>query len=173
MDKSKHLWQESFSIQVMQRVRLVDIQLEKFSFILLAGINSTNLKWATTLHAMSLGMESIKLSGIQTVESGSILSELKQVSESDPPRVKASAERCVRFCDDFTKQTAELFEESVNVVGEAFNVDQHAVSVFIEAVRDSLDLLYSNSTQGFVSVWVGCWLILKVVLTFPRRFDRP
>mmetsp|Transcript_19715 Transcript_19715/g.78363 ORF Transcript_19715/g.78363 Transcript_19715/m.78363 type:complete len:704 (+) Transcript_19715:203-2314(+) len=134
--------------EVMQRVRLVDIQLEKFSFILLAGINSTNLKWATTLHAMSLGMESIKLSGIQTVESGSILSELKQVSESDPPRVKASAERCVRFCDDFTKQTAELFEESVNVVGEAFNVDQHAVSVFIEAeVRSTIVFQFSRTAS--------------------------
>ncbi|KAJ8906053.1 hypothetical protein NDN08_002553 [Rhodosorus marinus] len=131
--------------EVMQRVRLVDIQLEKFSFVLLAGINNTNLKWATTLHAMSLALEGIKLSGVQSVEAGSILSELKLVSESDPLRAKASAERCVRFCDDFTKQTAELFEESVKVVGGAFNVEQRAVSVFIEAeVRSTVVFQFSR-----------------------------
>jgi len=131
--------------EVMQRVRLADVQLEKFSFVLLAGINNTTLKWATTLHAMSLAMESIKLSGIQSVEAGSILPELKHVSKSDPLRVKASGERCVRFCDDFTKLTAELFEESVKAVGGAFNVEQHAVSVFIEAeVRSTTVFQFSR-----------------------------
>ncbi len=127
------------------RLKTADIRFEDHSFVLLSTfINSTDssqdLRWKTTLRALALAMENLRLGGIDPEECRAVESELRVwAADFDPEdrdcllRLKATVDRCRRLAGAYADRIFALFPEKVNTLGHALGLPEHAVKVFAEA----------------------------------------
>ncbi|KAI0558674.1 Phosphoglucan water dikinase PWD [Gracilaria domingensis] len=133
----------------VQKIRLADVELENYAFLLLAGIakivedqNEANIAWSFNLHSLSLSLSNIGLSGVIPPEANAAAAELSalhniaQTSNTEELfvlRAKAAVDRALRLAHRFCTTIAKVYEKRAATFGHALGVDRHAVSVFAEA----------------------------------------
>eukprot|EP00737_Agarophyton_chilense_P002042 gb/GEZJ01002312.1/.p1 GENE.gb/GEZJ01002312.1/~~gb/GEZJ01002312.1/.p1 ORF type:complete len:918 (+),score=125.82 gb/GEZJ01002312.1/:2280-5033(+) len=133
----------------VQKIRLADVELERYAFLLLAGIaksvedqNEDNIDWSFDLHALSLSLLNIGLSGIIPPEANAAASELDaldQIVQTSATgklfvlRAKAAIDRALRLAHRFCTTLAYVYERKAHSFGRALGVDVDAVAVFAEA----------------------------------------
>lgn len=155
----------------VQKVRLADIDLEGYSFVLLASEakevenESTSLAfpWHRVLEVLSIALKNMHLSCIRPQESSAIASELYAVSKmfsstatttiSMTLRAKAAGERALRFMHEFSDALVDVYGRRSHALGEALGISKHAVDVFAEAeVRSSITFQASRIATTCMSV---------------------
>ena len=129
-----------------QDLRLTDIRLEDYSFVLLSQqINhfeapGNGLPWSQALHALSLTVENLRLSGFDVEECQAVESELNTWRMRFEPRdiqqlirLKASLDRCRRLAEVYCDKILALFPERVEKLGRVLGVAERSIKVFCEA----------------------------------------
>lgn len=161
----------------IQKVRLADIDLEGYSFVLLATeakevenkLTPETFPWQRVLEGLSIAMKNIQLSCIRPEESSAITSELRALSKvfSSPAtmwmvlRTKAAVERALRFTHEFSDAIIDVYGRRARTLGEALGVSKHAVDIFAEAdVRSSLTFQASR-------IATACLAISRKALNLP------
>lgn len=149
-----------------QKLILADIWLEDFSFVLLSRLvnhvdaQQEGIPWAVSLNSLALTVENLRLSGISPEESRVIESEVNAWRHkfvlSDRRqliRLKATLDRSRRLADDYTEKVLTLFPESVEKLGRALGVAEHAIKVFCEAdIRGNLVFQLSKLVSGLLRI---------------------
>ena len=129
-----------------QDLRLADIKLEDYSFVLLSQLinhfeaTENRMPWSQALHALSLTVENLRLSGFDEDECQAVESELRSWRKSFEPRdiqqlirLKASLDRCRRLAEIYCDKILGLFPERVERLGRALGVPEHVIKIFCEA----------------------------------------
>jgi phosphoglucan,water dikinase len=115
----------------LQRLRLSDIGLEDYAFVLLSrAINlfeaqsSGGLDWARALGVLTLAVGNLCLNETEQQECPAITNELNAVRERFDPsniehllRLKASLQRCLRLSERYTDRVLSLFPPRVESLG--------------------------------------------------------
>eukprot|EP00177_Eucheuma_denticulatum_P005143 GFKZ01009373.1.p1 GENE.GFKZ01009373.1~~GFKZ01009373.1.p1 ORF type:complete len:1038 (-),score=149.83 GFKZ01009373.1:829-3942(-) len=128
----------------IQKTRLADIDLEGYAFLLLAGVakdaeeqQTSNFNWLNALNGLSLTLNNIALSSICPEKAIATAHELTALNPTSSEwgllRVKAAVDRASRFAESFSSAISDVYMRRVSSIGQALNVDQHAISVFAEA----------------------------------------
>jgi phosphoglucan,water dikinase len=131
-----------------QELRLADIGLESFAFVLLSRIINgfeeltlprENRDWVSQLTVFDLAVENVALSGFNTMECRAIVNEVTAWRESFAPsdreqllRLKATVERSRRLADEYSERVVTLFEGRAERLGRALGVAETAIRTFIE-----------------------------------------
>lgn len=161
---------ENLPHEDVQKVRLADIQLEGYAFVLLAAeakeaedvTDPTSFPWQRLLESLSIAMNNMQLSAIRPEESTAIASELLATSElsfnkgrclTAVLRTKAAVERALRFIHEFSDAIMDVYNQRAHTFGEALGVARHAIDVFAEAeVRSSLTFQASRLASACMTV---------------------
>mmetsp|Transcript_35593 Transcript_35593/g.67107 ORF Transcript_35593/g.67107 Transcript_35593/m.67107 type:complete len:1330 (+) Transcript_35593:136-4125(+) len=145
-----------------QQLRLAEIDLEKYAFVLLSQIESHaagpgNLAlggplWAPTLLATKLAIQHVGLSCYEPQECSNIVAELGQLvqraeqgklrlepGKDDGLRVTSLLERVRRLSEGYTEGILNVFSDRASVFAKAMGVDEHMGRQFSESeVRASV-----------------------------------
>ncbi len=135
-----------------QNLGLADTGLEEFAFALLSGlinkfkIPARKVSWKPIIHALSLTLVNLRLSGISPEESRAAQSDLHGWRHLPDPydrdrllQVKAAAGRCRRLADEYSETVMGLFFEKALELGRALGVADHAIRVYCEGdIRGNL-----------------------------------
>ncbi len=129
-----------------QDLRLADIRLEDYSFVLLSQLINhfeapeNGMPWSQALHALSLTVENLRISGFDVEECQAVESELNTWRMRFEPRdiqqlirLKASLDRCRRLAEVYCDKILELFPERVERLGRVLGVAERSIKVFCEA----------------------------------------
>lgn len=155
----------------IQKIRLADIDLESYAFLLLAAVAkqveedmpSSRLIWSYALNGLSYAMQNMQYSTICPSEAKAIAAELTALSQilsnsTSPPmkitllRAKAGVERAVRFAHEFSNAISDVYSRRALSLGRALGVDEHALSVFAEAeIRANVTFQASRIAQACAS----------------------
>lgn len=140
------------SVRQRQAWRQVEIALEEYAFVVIARCNNlieraeeTNARdddraWKHAGCVASLALRQIGLSGWRTLETGIIARELTRWTESGVAdkdaalRLKASLRRASRLVDSHTHALMTGFGDAPMALADAFGLQKHVGSTFIEAV---------------------------------------
>lgn len=133
----------------VQKIRLSDIDLETYAFVLLASIagdvdgqHESISNWPLALEGLGLALTNIGLSCVNPSELAAAAAELSYLSQSAPIsnlgtefalRTKAAVDRPLRFSHHFSTAITEVYSKRAASLGKALGVDEHSVSVFAEA----------------------------------------
>lgn len=137
----------SLAGEVVQKVRLADVELDSYAFTLLAaaakdveegGLSSADA-WRFALGALGTGMLNMHLSFILGPETKAISSELfalagQTTSSLDYLRIKAAVDRARRATEDFSAAITGAYTRRVASLSAALGVDRRAAAVLAEAV---------------------------------------
>ncbi len=128
-----------------QELRLADIALENFAFVLLSHIINVNenegerLRWDLLLEAFQLTISNVSLSGFSSAECRAIEGDLALWRQSFDPsdreqllRLKATLDRARRLGDAYSDRAMSLFHGRVMKLGRALGVAEHAIQAFVE-----------------------------------------
>jgi len=128
-----------------RELRLADIALENFAFVLLShAVNSLEgeggkLPWDRLLEAVQLTIGNVSLSGFSSAECRAIEAELTAWRESFVPsdrdqllRLKATLDRARRLADAYSDRAMSLFQARVAKLGRALGVREHAIQAYVE-----------------------------------------
>eukprot|EP00746_Dinoflagellata_sp_MGD_P015636 gnl/MRDRNA2_/MRDRNA2_134853_c0_seq1.p1 gnl/MRDRNA2_/MRDRNA2_134853_c0~~gnl/MRDRNA2_/MRDRNA2_134853_c0_seq1.p1 ORF type:complete len:775 (+),score=151.03 gnl/MRDRNA2_/MRDRNA2_134853_c0_seq1:229-2325(+) len=148
--------------------QLLDIELEKYAFVVLSRITAKleshdreMMQPGFVLHALYLSLRQLVLSGVCAGEAEVLCVELLSATGRDWEhedggelrtrfwwfRVLASTERALRLCFALQKHLAQAYEV-VTELGTVLPVEQHAVDVFLEAeLRASVFFQVSKLAQ--------------------------
>jgi phosphoglucan,water dikinase len=139
------------SVRQRQAWRQVEIALEEYAFVVVARCNNLieraeetnardNRAWKHAGCIASLALRQIGLSGWRTLETGIIARELTRWTESGVAdedaalRLKASLRRASRLVDSHTHALMTGFGDAPMALADAFGLQKHVGSTFIEAV---------------------------------------
>lgn len=149
--------------EIDQDLLLLDLELERYAFVLMSqlaghlqpGREVSAQWWEQVVTALRLSLRQSELSGFGREECAVVAGELesacKDIRNKDAPflwlRLLASADRALRICFMVT-QSLESAYVCVPALGGLLGIDNHAVSVFVEAeVRASLLFQVSKFVQ--------------------------
>lgn len=135
-----------------QRLRLTDIALENYAFMLLSDYANRledlvgKARWEKMLRVLKAVLSNTYLSRIDQEECIVLLSELKvwcnNFEPTDPfqlRRLMATLERIRRLAEAYTDRVLELFPNRVQELGQALGVQAHAIEIFCEGdIRGNL-----------------------------------
>jgi len=136
-----------------QRLRLADIGLENFAFVLLSrAVNllgrtaAGSLEWKAAMDFLALALWNIRMSGLYPDECGAMLNELEAqrrtfgaTGREEMLRFKATLERCMRLSETYADLALQLFPERAARLGLALGLDEEAIRLFAEEdIRESL-----------------------------------
>lgn len=170
--------EEQLPHEDVQKVRLADIDLEGYSFVLLASeakevetqSTPSSFHWQRVLEVLSIAMKNLNISCIRPVESLATAAELSAVSDlsasatrtvSTTLRAKAAVERALRFLHEFSDSIVDIYTRRAQALGEALGVAKQAVDVFAEAeVRSSICFQASR-------IATACMSACRKALNFP------
>ncbi|KAI0559174.1 Phosphoglucan water dikinase PWD [Gracilaria domingensis] len=140
--RAKHLSEH------VQKIRLADVELEKFAFLLLTGIdkivedqNEANIAWSFNPHSLALSISNIGLSDVITLEANAAAAKLSalhnfaQTSNTEELfvlRAKAAVDRALGLAHRFCTTVAKVYKNRATTFVHALAVDRHGVSVFAE-----------------------------------------
>src|SRR5262249_23209218 len=145
-----------------ESVLLADISLEDFAFVLLSEIinacDGLDAKSAAECQTsgLSLALENLVLSGVDSIESIAVQNELKSwgtvlqsTDRNQLLRQKATLLRCRRLAEDFGDRIVALFSARAEKLGRALGVAEHAIRVFSEAdIRSHIVFQISKLATG-------------------------
>jgi phosphoglucan, water dikinase len=134
--------------EVIQKVRLADIELDNYSFTLLASIakeieesgSGPDCGWSSSLSALSYAIRNLQYSHILIDETDAVANELISVSKAAIDnaialhRVKAAVERALRVTEEFSSGISDLYTRRVSSLSRALGVDARAAFIFAEAI---------------------------------------
>lgn len=132
--------------EVVQKLRLADIELDSYAFALFAGVAkqaeessiTDAADWNFALSGLAIGLENMGLSEIFTPETMAAANELKSLSASPGRpnllRAKAAIDRARRATEAFSGAVSDVYMRRVSTLSYALNVDRRAAAVFAEAV---------------------------------------
>lgn len=137
----------SLAGEVVQKLRLTDMELDSFAFTLLAasakdveegGLSSSDA-WRYALGALGTGMLNMHMSFILGPETKAISAELSALagqttSSMDYLRIKAAVDRARRATEDFSTAITGAYTQRVASLSAALGVDRRAAAVLAEAV---------------------------------------
>ena len=128
-----------------QRLRLTDIALEDYAFMLLSDYAnrlegfSKRSAWEELFRVLKAVLTNIRLSRIEQEECAVLISELKAWSADFNPadpfqlrRLMATLERMRRLAEAYTDRVLALFPIRVQELGQALGVQAHATQIFCE-----------------------------------------
>ncbi len=135
-----------------QNMRLVDIGLEDFAFVLLSGmINSLatlqgDIAWKPALHGVEFIVDNLRISGVHPEECSAIVSAFHAWRRAFDPgdreqllRLKATLARCRRLADTYSDTVLALFLDRVVWLGRALGVADHVIQTYCEGdIRGNL-----------------------------------
>ena len=135
----------------VQNLRLVDIGLEGYVFVLLSEmlgrfeVLKKNV-WKLPLETLTFLLGNLRLNGIEPDECCAILSELAAGQRHFDPasypqllRLKASLARCRRLADSYSDLILTLFFNKAHSLGNALGVADHAIRMYCEGdIRGNL-----------------------------------
>lgn len=133
----------------VQKIRLADVDLESYAFVLLAEIarniekqGESTTDWSYSLKALSNALLNIGLSSIVPSEAAAAAAELNAVSQIADSgkmdrlfllRSKAALDRALRLSHSFSVAISEVYNRRARVLGRGLGVNDHSISVFAEA----------------------------------------
>jgi phosphoglucan, water dikinase len=131
--------------EVLQKVRLADIELDSYAFTLLAAVAkdvegrglSSAQGWRFALSALGYGMRNMHASqilGPETLAAATELAALASQGSVDLLRVKAAVDRARRATEDFSAAITDAHVRRVLSLSAALGVDRRSAAVFAEAV---------------------------------------
>ncbi len=127
-----------------QNMRLTDIGLEDYAFVLLSEIitefeNNQRLPWKKALETLILNVDNIRLNGLEAAECTAIISELTAWRRNFDPKVrdyllrlKATMARSRRLADSYREMVLRLFLKKTIILGRALRVANHAIELYCE-----------------------------------------
>ena len=128
-----------------QDLRLAEIALESFAFVLLSRmINAfenlgVEARWDVLLDTLRLTVENVSLSGFSTGECRAIGAELDAWRRVFVPsqreqllRLKATVDRGRRLAEEYSDRVSALFAGRVEKLGRALGVADSGIKVFVE-----------------------------------------
>ena len=128
-----------------QRVRLADIGLEDYAFVVLSELANQLAafaaagQWPMVLQALRHALANVALGRVAPAECAVIRSELdrwsvdfRARSDFELRRLIATLERLRRLAEGYIDQVLTLFANRVDVLGRALGVAEHAIQVFCE-----------------------------------------
>ncbi|MEJ2690371.1 MAG: PEP/pyruvate-binding domain-containing protein, partial [Deltaproteobacteria bacterium] len=134
-----------------QNMRLTDIGLEDYQFVLLSDwITKIEVRrqvpWELSIRTLHLLLENLRLSGILPEESAAIAAGLQPLAaEFDPGdreqllRLKAAIAACLRLTETYSDLVLRLFFEKAARLGRELGIDEHAVKLYSEGdIRGNL-----------------------------------
>jgi len=134
-----------------QNLRLADIGLEEYAFVLLSTMLihfeiSKKFAWKLPLQTLTFIVANLRLSGMEPEECCAILSELEAGQRRFDPavrlhllRLKASLARCRRLADTYSDLVLGLFFNKAHCIGHALGVTDHAIRMYCEGdIRGNL-----------------------------------
>jgi len=159
-----------------RNVRLVDIGLEDFAFVLSSKIVNgfqtiqEDVFWESTLLAMTLLVANLRLSGFAPEECSAIEADLHAWQRAAGPPdqehlllIKSTLSRCRRLTDEIVDRLLILFLKKAEQLGKALRVADQAISVYSEGeIRAHLVFQLSKLTslllkkirrKGFLNPW--------------------
>jgi len=147
-----------------QMALLLDLELERYAFVQLSQLAGemehqspgSQDWWGRLLNALVISLKQSELSSIGVDECRAVASDIAaacaDVRDSTKApfvwlRLNAAADRALRICFALT-QSLEAAYNYVPALGSALHIDQHAVSVFVEAeMRTSILFQVSKFIQ--------------------------
>ncbi len=147
-----------------QELRIADIRLEDFSFVLMSRfINcltpvNGEAPWSSVMHCLSLATTNLRLGGFDSGECLAVESEMKAWSADFDPadrehllRLKSTLERLWRLAERYCNKILFLFPDKAERLGKALGVAEHAIKVFSEAdIRSHLVFQVSKLVDLFL-----------------------
>lgn len=144
-----------------QRLRLADIELEKYAFPLLsevAGKVEKDLEqraharlFNAAYDALALAFRNIELSRVRAPEARAIANELQALGKLDEQpathvgRAKAAIDRAIAFTDNFSAEMTRMYGPRIIHLAAALGVEARAANVFAEAeIRANVSFLASR-----------------------------
>lgn len=134
-----------------QNMRLADIGLEDFEFMLLSGLiakleKEKKIPWQLSLKAGMLILANLKQSALLPELSGAIAAGLGNIADRFNPderehllKLKASLTRCLRLAETYSDLVLSLFLEKANRLGRDLRVDELAIKTYCEGdIRGNL-----------------------------------
>ena len=134
-----------------QSLRLADIGLEEYVFVLLSAMLihfeiSKKYVWKLPLQTLTFIVGNLRLSGMEPEECRVILSELEAGQRRFDPavrhhllRLKASLARCRRLADTYSDLVLGLFFNKAHNIGHALGVADYAIRMYCEGdIRGNL-----------------------------------
>jgi len=154
-------------IDERQRLRLAELGLERYAFVLLArvqglveaadgGGNSPPEVWSALAEATSLGLRHVGLSGFRPDECREAAAELAaaeaarggEEGTAGALRVRAAAERAQRVVEEYTDAAVAALGPAATRLGAALGVPDTTARVFAEAdVRAGVPFQLSRTLQ--------------------------
>ena len=129
-----------------QDLRLADLGLEDFAFVLLSQrINTLDAKapaasWDCLLETLLLTVVNLALSRVGREECTAVENELRAWRKGFDPadreqalRLKATVDRGRRLAEDYSDRITALFLRRAEKLGHALGVPEHAIQVFCDA----------------------------------------
>ncbi|PXF43672.1 Phosphoglucan, water dikinase, chloroplastic [Gracilariopsis chorda] len=133
----------------VQKVRLADVDLESYAFVLLAEIAAdieehveNSMNWSYSLNALSNALLNIGLSSILPSEATAAAAELSAVSQIADGfkteklfllRSKAASDRALRLTHSFSVAISDVYNRRARLLGRGLGVNEESISVFAEA----------------------------------------
>jgi len=146
-----------------QNIRLADIGLEDYAFVLLSEIitefeSHEEFSWRKVLEVLIICVDNIRLNGMEPEECLAIISELKAWSRSFDPdvrdhllRLKATLSRSQRLGESYSEKELGLFFEKAIILGHFLGVASHAIEIYCEGdIRGNLIFQLSKLTDLFM-----------------------
>ena len=144
-----------------QELRLADIGLEDFAFMLLSSLLNqfgTELLQPQVLRALSLTVANLRLSGIGVEECGAIESGIDALQPLPEPSnreylllLKAELDRCLRLSGEYTDTVLTIFPARVETLGRKLGVAEDAIKFFSEGdIRGNLVFQLSKLASGML-----------------------
>lgn len=134
-----------------QSLRLADIALDGYAFVLLSMINNDFEKtgqcpWKQVLTIIALTLANLRFSGIEPEECLALEADLAALrtdfnssKREDLLRLKAVLERCRRLSVCFSEKILALFSEKAEKLGRGLGVTEYAIQMYCEGdIRGSL-----------------------------------
>lgn len=134
-----------------QSLRLADIALEGYAFVLLSMINNdferaAHCPWKQVMTIIALTLANLRFSGVEPDECLALEADMaalrlkfKSSNKEDLLRLKAALERCRRLSDSFSERILALFSEKAVMLGRELGVTEHAIQMYCEGdIRGSL-----------------------------------
>lgn len=138
-------YRETLTDAARQRLRLADIALEDYAFVLASELANEldrvapSERWPDVLSVLGYLVATIRLSQIEPQECAAIESELARWSETFEPqndfhlrRLLATLERAQRIGESYSDNVVGVFTDRVGLLGAALGVPQHAIDMFCE-----------------------------------------
>jgi phosphoglucan,water dikinase len=142
-----------------QDMRLADIGLEDYEFVLLSALitnieGSRKMPWAPSFRTLLLILENLRYSGILPELSGASAAALETLGRDFDPgsrdhllRLKAALAGCRRLTETYSDLILRLFFEKVERLGHKLGIDEHAIKAYCEGdIRGNLIFQLSRLT---------------------------